>query len=159
MKRFPLPVPRATAPIAGVTVGAAARRIPPVPRPVVRRRRPPPLDVEGKSWVLMDYNTGRSSPRRTDVQLSRPHHQDDDRLRRVRGIGNGRSATDPVTISENAWRGGGAAPTARIAPKLNSQVPLKDLLYGMIISRRRRDRVRTHRGSNGLREPMNAYAK
>lgn len=41
---------------------------------------------------------------------------------------------DPVTISENSWRSGGAGTdgsTSFLA--LNSQVPLKQLLYGMII--------------------------
>src|SRR5690606_23288620 len=41
---------------------------------------------------------------------------------------------DQVSISENAWRSGGAGTdgsTSFLA--LNSQVPLKQLLYGMII--------------------------
>ncbi|HET9190087.1 MAG TPA: D-alanyl-D-alanine carboxypeptidase family protein, partial [Rudaea sp.] len=41
---------------------------------------------------------------------------------------------DPVLISERAWREGGAGTDGSTTfLKVNSQVPLKDLLYGMII--------------------------
>jgi D-alanyl-D-alanine carboxypeptidase (penicillin-binding protein 5/6) len=72
--------------------------------------------------------------------------------------------TDPVTISENAWRGGGAGTDGSTSfLKLNSQVPLKDLLYGMIIQSGNDAAIalaeHTAGSESSFAALMNAYAK
>jgi D-alanyl-D-alanine carboxypeptidase (penicillin-binding protein 5/6) len=98
---------------------------------------PPPPDVDGKSWVLMDYATGQIlASKEPDLRVAPAS------ITKIMTdyvvsaeVANGKvHMTDPVTISENAWRGGGAGTDGSTSfLKLNSQVPLKDLLYGMII--------------------------
>jgi len=158
----------AAALVAGVTVAQQTPPRPVVPRPVVPEAPvPPPPDVEGKSWVLMDYNTGQIiASKDPDVQLEPAS------ITKVMTdyvvsaeIGNGKiHMTDPVTISENAWRGGGAGTDGSTSfLKLNSQVPLKDLLYGMIIQSGNDAAIALAEHTAGS-EPafanlMNAYAK
>jgi len=158
----------AAALVAGVTVAQQTPPRPSVPRPVVPEAPvPPPPDVEGKSWVLMDYNTGQIiASKDPDVQLEPAS------ITKVMTdyvvsaeIGNGKiHMTDPVTISENAWRGGGAGTDGSTSfLKLNSQVPLKDLLYGMIIQSGNDAAIALAEHTAGS-EPafanlMNAYAK
>ncbi len=98
---------------------------------------PPPPTLDAKSWVLMDYASG---------QILASHNPDE----RVAPASITKVMTayivsaelaagkikldDPVFISENAWKTGGAGTdgsTSFLA--VNSKVPLKDLLYGMII--------------------------
>ena len=158
----------AAALVAGVTVAQQTPPRPSVPRPVVPEAPvPPPPDVEGKSWVLMDYNTGQIiASKDPDVQLEPAS------ITKIMTdyvvsaeIGNGKiHMTDPVTISENAWRGGGASTDGSTSfLKLNSQVPLKDLLYGMIIQSGNDAAIALAEHTAGS-EPafanlMNAYAK
>ncbi|WP_183423216.1 D-alanyl-D-alanine carboxypeptidase family protein [Luteibacter sp. Sphag1AF] len=157
----------AVALIAGVTVAQTPPR-PTVPRPVVPEAPvPPPPDVEGKSWVLMDYNTGQIlASKEPDLQLEPAS------ITKVMTdyvvsaeVANGKvHMTDPVNISENAWRGGGAGTDGSTSfLKLNSQVPLKDLLYGMIIQSGNDAAIALAEHTAGS-EPafanlMNAYAK
>ncbi|MGN6091695.1 D-alanyl-D-alanine carboxypeptidase [Luteibacter jiangsuensis] len=158
----------AAALVAGVTVAQQTPPRPSVPRPVVPEAPvPPPPDVEGKSWVLMDYNTGQIiASKDPDMQVEPAS------ITKVMTdyvvsaeIGNGKiHMTDPVTISENAWRGGGAGTDGSTSfLKLNSQVPLKDLLYGMIIQSGNDAAIALAEHTAGS-EPafanlMNAYAK
>jgi len=159
----------AAALVAGVTMAQQPMPRPSVvPRPVVPEAPvPPPPDVEGKSWVLMDYNTGQIiASKDPDLQLEPAS------ITKVMTdyvvsaeIGNGKiHMTDPVTISENAWRGGGAGTDGSTSfLKLNSQVPLKDLLYGMIIQSGNDAAIALAEHTAGS-EPafanlMNAYAK
>ncbi len=158
----------AAALVAGVTVAQQTPPLPSVPRPVVPEAPvPPPPDVEGKSWVLMDYNTGQIiASKDPDMQVEPAS------ITKVMTdyvvsaeIGNGKiHMTDPVTISENAWRGGGAGTDGSTSfLKLNSQVPLKDLLYGMIIQSGNDAAIALAEHTAGS-EPafanlMNAYAK
>ncbi|NID17282.1 D-alanyl-D-alanine carboxypeptidase family protein [Luteibacter yeojuensis] len=158
----------AAALVAGVTVAQQTPPRPSVPRPVVPEAPvPPPPDVEGKSWVLMDYNTGQIiASKEPDMQVEPAS------ITKVMTdyvvsaeIGNGKiHMTDPVTISENAWRGGGAGTDGSTSfLKLNSQVPLKDLLYGMIIQSGNDAAIALAEHTAGS-EPafanlMNAYAK
>ncbi len=108
----------------------------PAPQPVSAPTPPPPT-LDAKSWVLMDYSTGqilasgnadaRVEPASiTKIMTSYVVSAE---------IAQGKiHRDDEVFISENAWRGGGAGTdgsTSFLA--LNSKVPLKDLLYGMII--------------------------
>jgi D-alanyl-D-alanine carboxypeptidase (penicillin-binding protein 5/6) len=171
MKLFPrsLFAFAAAALVAGVTVAQQTPPHPaPVPRPVVPEAPvPPPPDVEGKSWVLMDYNTGQIiASKDPDVQLEPAS------ITKIMTdyvvsaeLGNGKiHNSDPVTISENAWRGGGASTDGSTSfLKLNSQVPLKDLLYGMIIQSGNDAAIALAEHTAGS-EPafanlMNAYAK
>ncbi len=98
---------------------------------------PPPPDIDANSWVLMDFTSG---------QILASHNPDE----RVAPASITKIMTayivsaelaagkvkmdDPVYISENAWKTGGAGTdgsTSFLA--VHSKVPLKDLLYGMII--------------------------
>jgi D-alanyl-D-alanine carboxypeptidase (penicillin-binding protein 5/6) len=156
---------------AALVAGVAAQQPPRptvVPRPVVPEAPvPPPPDVEGKSWVLMDYNTGQIiASKDMDVQLEPAS------ITKIMTdyvvsaeLGNGKIHNeDPVTISENAWRGGGASTDGSTSfLKLNSQVKLKDLLYGMIIQSGNDAAIALAEHTAGS-EPafanlMNAYAK
>ncbi|WP_036139609.1 D-alanyl-D-alanine carboxypeptidase family protein [Luteibacter sp. 9135] len=156
---------------AALVAGVAAQQPPrptAVPRPAVPEAPvPPPPEVEGKSWVLMDYNTGQIiASKDMDVQLEPAS------ITKIMTdyvvsaeLGNGKiHMTDPVTISENAWRGGGASTDGSTSfLKLNSQVPLKDLLFGMIIQSGNDAAIALAEHTAGS-EPafanlMNAYAK
>jgi D-alanyl-D-alanine carboxypeptidase (penicillin-binding protein 5/6) len=98
---------------------------------------PPPPDVDGKAWVLMDYATGQILASKNPDERVEPASITKIMTDYVVSaeLANGKiKMTDPVTISEHAWRGGGAGTDGSTSfLKLNSQVPLKDLLYGMII--------------------------
>lgn len=158
----------AAALVAGVTVAQQTPPRPSVPRPVMPEAPvPPPPDVEGKSWVLMDYNTGQIiASKDPDLQVEPAS------ITKVMTdyvvsaeVANGKiHMTDPVTISENAWRGGGAGTDGSTSfLKLNSQVPLKDLLYGLIIQSGNDAAIALAEHTAGS-EPafanlMNAYAK
>ncbi len=116
----------------------------PVPRPMpqpaspaVATPTPPPPTLDAKSWVLMDYATGqilldgnpdeRVEPASiTKVMTSYVVSAE---------LAHGKiHMDDPVRISENAWRSGGAGTDGSTSfLELNSEVPLKQLLYGMII--------------------------
>ncbi|NMD08649.1 MAG: D-alanyl-D-alanine carboxypeptidase [Phyllobacteriaceae bacterium] len=111
---------------------------PKVPVPTVAAApTPPPPVLAASSWVLMDYATGQvllegNADKRvepasiTKIMTSYVVSAE---------LEHGKiHLDDPVTISENAWRSGGAGTdgsTSFLA--LDSQVPLKELLYGMII--------------------------
>ena len=98
---------------------------------------PPPPSIDAKSWVLMDYTSGqvltesnmdlRVAPASiTKVMTSYAVSAE---------VAHGKiHMDDKVTISERAWRSGGAGTDGSTSfLQLNSQVDLKDLLYGMII--------------------------
>jgi D-alanyl-D-alanine carboxypeptidase (penicillin-binding protein 5/6) len=72
--------------------------------------------------------------------------------------------TDQVMISEHAWRAGGAGTDGSTSfLKLNSQVDLKDLLYGMIIQSGNDSAIALAEHTAGSEDTfanlMNAYAK
>jgi D-alanyl-D-alanine carboxypeptidase (penicillin-binding protein 5/6) len=165
---------RALIPFAAVTllVGVAVAQTPPrpspVPRPVVPEAPvPPPPDVDGKSWVLMDYATGQIlASKEPDMRLEPAS------ITKIMTdyvvsaeVANGKvHMTDPVTISESAWRGGGAGTDGSTSfMKLGSQVPLKDLLYGMIIQSGNDAAIALAEHTAGSEQAfaglMNAYAK
>jgi serine-type D-Ala-D-Ala carboxypeptidase (penicillin-binding protein 5/6) len=168
------PFRHALTPLAFVTLllGVAFAQTPPrpspVPRPVVPEAPvPPPPDVDGQSWVLMDYATGQIIASKNPDERREPAS-----LTKVMTdyvvsaeIANGRiHLNDPVLISEHAWRGGGAGTDGSTSfLKLNSQVPLQDLLKGMIIQSGNDAAIALAEhtaGSEGsFAELMNAYAK
>jgi serine-type D-Ala-D-Ala carboxypeptidase (penicillin-binding protein 5/6) len=158
----------AAALLAGVSMAQQTPPRPAVPRPVVPDAPvPPPPDVEGTSWVLMDYNTGQIIASKDPDKQVEPASITKVMTDYVVSaeVANGKiHMTDPVTISENAWRGGGASTDGSTSfLKLNSQVPLKDLLYGMIIQSGNDAAIALAEHTAGS-EPafanlMNAYAK
>jgi D-alanyl-D-alanine carboxypeptidase (penicillin-binding protein 5/6) len=167
LRRALLPVAAVTL-LAGIAVAQTPPRPAPVPRPVVPDAPvPPPPDVDGKSWVLMDYATGQIlASKEPDLRVEPAS------ITKVMTdyvvsaeIANGRiHMADPVTISENAWRGGGAGTDGSTSfLKLNSQVPLKDLLYGMIIQSGNDAAIALAEHTAGSESAfaglMNAYAK
>ncbi|HUD42628.1 MAG TPA: D-alanyl-D-alanine carboxypeptidase family protein [Dokdonella sp.] len=117
----------------------------PAPQPVARPAAPaaaatptpPPPAIEGTSWVLMDYATGqilaesnadlRVEPASITKVMTSYVVSSELALGKIK-------REDPVRISENAWRSGGAGTdgsTSFLA--LGSEVPLDALLHGMII--------------------------
>ncbi|MEI7038272.1 D-alanyl-D-alanine carboxypeptidase family protein [Fulvimonas yonginensis] len=158
---------------AALVAGAAfAQQTPPKPSPVPRPTVPeapvpPPPDVDGRSWVLMDYATGQILASKNPDERVEPASITKIMTDYVVSaeIANGKiHMEDPVTISEHAWRGGGAGTDGSTSfLKLNSQVPLKDLLYGMIIQSGNDAAIALAEHTAGSEEAfanlMNAYAK
>jgi D-alanyl-D-alanine carboxypeptidase (penicillin-binding protein 5/6) len=98
---------------------------------------PPPPSPAAKSFVLMDYATGQVLVENNADLRVEPASITKIMTSYVVSaeLAHGKiKMADQVTISENAWRSGGAGTdgsTSFLA--LNSQVPLQQLLYGMII--------------------------
>ena len=129
---------------AFVTHAFAQTPAAPVPRPmpqpaspVAAAPTPPPPTLDAKSWVLMDYATGQVL-----LEGNADERVDPASITKIMTsyvvsaeLEHGKiHLEDPVTISENAWRSGGAGTDGSTSfLELNSQVPLKQLLYGMII--------------------------
>lgn len=126
--------------LAACPVRAAAPAATPLslpPAPAVAAPVPPPPTLSAKNYVLVDYQTGRvlaaqggeervSPASITKVMTSYVAAAE----RRAGKIKD----SDLVHISENAWRRGGAVTDGSTSfLELDSQVPLKDLLMGMII--------------------------
>src|SRR5690242_9427154 len=128
---------------------------------------PPPPQIDAKSWVLMDYASGqillggnedaRVAPASiTKVMTSYVVSAE---------LKHGKiHLDDKVTISEKAWRSGGAGTDGSTSfLQLNSQVTLKDLLYGMIIQSGNDAAIALAEHTAGSEEAfanlMNAYAK
>ncbi len=98
---------------------------------------PPPPSIDARSWVLMDYASGQIlAGENADLRVAPAS------ITKVMTsyvvsaeLAHGKiHLTDPVNISEHAWRAGGAGTDGSTSfLQLNSKVPLKDLLYGMII--------------------------
>jgi serine-type D-Ala-D-Ala carboxypeptidase (penicillin-binding protein 5/6) len=131
------PAPTAAAPASNANLPTPQA----VPRPAVPAPgagpTPPPPQIDAKSWVLMDYASGqillggnedaRVAPASiTKVMTSYVVSAE---------LAHGKiHLDDKVMISEKAWRSGGAGTDGSTSfLQLNSQVTLKDLLYGMII--------------------------
>lgn len=124
-------------------LGAASAfaQSPATPRPAVPAAAPaptpPPPSPAAASWVLMDYATGQILVEGNPDQRVEPASITKIMTSYVVSaeLAHGKIKLDDlVTISENAWRSGGAGTdgsTSFLA--LNSQVPLHVLLYGMII--------------------------
>ncbi|MCM2130833.1 D-alanyl-D-alanine carboxypeptidase family protein [Larsenimonas rhizosphaerae] len=102
------------------------------PRPNVANFVPSPPELNAKSWVLMDARNGKilvqhdAETRLPPASLTKmmtayiaEYEMDHGRL----------SPNDTVRISENAWRTGGS----RMFVKVGSQVPVKDLMQGIVV--------------------------
>ncbi|HKE48374.1 MAG TPA: D-alanyl-D-alanine carboxypeptidase family protein [Rhodanobacteraceae bacterium] len=98
---------------------------------------PPPPTIDAKSWLLMDYTSGQVlTGSNEDVRVAPASITKIMTSYVVSAeLKHGKiHLDDPVTISEKAWRSGGAGTDGSTSfLQLNSQVSLKDLLYGMII--------------------------
>lgn len=98
---------------------------------------PPPPSLSAKGWVLTDFATGQVLAETNADARVEPASITKVMTAYVVSaeLAAGKiKLDDPVFISENAWRSGGAGTegsTSFLA--VNSKVPLKDLLYGMII--------------------------
>ncbi len=154
--------------LLGVAVAQTPPLPPPVPRPVVPQVPvPPPPDVDGQSWVLMDYATGQiiasknPDERRAPASLTKVMTE----YVVAAELAAGRiHANDMVTISEHAWRAGGAGTDGSTSfLKLGSQVDLEDLLKGMIVQSGNDAAIalaeHTAGSEQGFVGLMNAYAK
>jgi D-alanyl-D-alanine carboxypeptidase (penicillin-binding protein 5/6) len=169
LRRTLMPFAVAAVMLVGVTAAQTAPPHPsPVPRPVVPPAPvPPPPEVDGASWVLMDYATGQilaskdPDARRAPASLTKVMT---DYVVSAE-IANGRiHPNDMVTISEHAWRGGGAGTDGSTSfLKLGSQVPLEDLLKGMIVQSGNDAAIALAEHTAGSEDAfanlMNAYAK
>lgn len=130
LAQAPTPTPQAVRPVAQ-----------PVPQPSAaipaNMPIPPPPSIEAKSWVLMDHATGQILASSNPDERVEPASITKVMTSYVVSAELARGKIkrdDMVTISENAWRSGGAGTdgsTSFLA--LNSQVPLDTLLHGMII--------------------------
>jgi len=155
-------------------VSAVAQQTPPKPVPnpppapaAVAVPVPPPPDVDAKAWVLMDYTTGQVLASKNPDERVEPASLTKimtDYVVSAQLVAGKIHLTDPVTISEHAWRAGGAGTDGSTSfLKLNSQVPLKDLLYGMIIQSGNDAAIALAEHTAGSEETfanlMNAYAK
>lgn len=98
---------------------------------------PPPPTLEATSYVLMDFESGKILAEHNSHQKHEPASLTKlmtsyiafDALR----IGK-LKLTDMVTVSEHAWREGGAGTDGSTSfIPLNSQVPVETLLLGMIV--------------------------
>ena len=112
----------------------------PTPHPVpdaLNVPTPPAPTLDAKSWVLMDYATGQILAGNNADERVEPASI----TKMMTGyivsaeLAAGKiKLDDPVLVSEHAWRAGGAGTDGSTTfLKVGSQVPLKDLLYGMII--------------------------
>ena len=129
---------QATKPDQPADSAAAPTPAPAVPHAVIGNQPvPPPPNLDAKSWLLMDFTTGQVLAENNADQRVEPAS-----ITKVltayivsAELAKGKiKLDDQVFISENAWRSGGASTegsTSFLA--VNSKVPLKDLLYGMII--------------------------
>ncbi len=115
----PQPVPKPAMPVAG-------------PGPT-----PPPPSIDAKSWVLMDYASGQILTGSNEDARVAPASITKVMTSYVVSaeLQHGKiHMDDKVMISEKAWRSGGAGTDGSTSfLQLNSEVSLKDLLYGMII--------------------------
>jgi D-alanyl-D-alanine carboxypeptidase (penicillin-binding protein 5/6) len=127
---------------ASAPAGSASLPTPqPVPKPSVPTPgsgpTPPPPTIDAKSWVLMDYASGQILTGSNEDMRVAPASITKVMTSYVVSaeLAHGKiHMDDPVTISEKAWRSGGAGTDGSTSfLQLNSQVSLKDLLYGMII--------------------------
>ena len=116
---------------------ATPRPMPQPASPTIAVPTPPPPTLDARSWVLMDYATGQILLEGNADERVEPASITKIMTSYVVSaeLAHGKiHMEDPVTISENAWRSGGAGTDGSTSfLELNSEVPLKQLLYGMII--------------------------
>lgn len=141
---------------------------PPKPVPTVPETPIPPApQPNAQAWVLMDYANGqilassnmdtRHAPASLTKIMTEYVVNAEIKAGKIH-------MDDKVHISEHAWRAGGAGTDGSTSfLKLNSDVPLKDLLYGMIIQSGNDAAIALAEHVAGSEQAfadlMNAYAK
>jgi len=120
------------------TFATAQTAVPTLPAPTVADTpMPPPPRIDAKSWVLVDYLTGRVLAGQGADDRVEPASIT--KIMTSYVVASERKAdkikdSDAVFISEHAWRnGGGGTDGSTSFVALNSSVPLKDLLLGLIV--------------------------
>lgn len=123
---------------SGLPIAFAQPAVPALPTPALPAApMPPPPSISAKSWVLADYLTGRLLAEKDADARVEPASIT--KIMTSYVVASERKAgkikdSDQVVISEHAWRnGGGGTDGSTSFVALNSKVPLKDLLMGMII--------------------------
>jgi D-alanyl-D-alanine carboxypeptidase (penicillin-binding protein 5/6) len=128
---------------------------------------PAPPAVEGRSYILVDFQTGKVLAKQNEHERVEPASITKLMTAYVafRALKSGQvKLTDEAFISERAWREGGAASggSATFLP-LNSRVPIEILLQGMIIQSGNDASMALaeHLGGSeeGFADLMNQYAK
>ncbi len=119
---------------------AAAQTALPTPTPQHATQpapTPPPPSITGEAWLLMDYATGQILAGENPDARVEPASITKVMTSYVAAaeLKAGKiHADDQVTISENAWRSGGAGTDGSTSfLPLGSQVKFDDLLHGMIV--------------------------
>jgi len=136
------PAPAASAPLDPNLPRPQAVPKPAVPVPAANAApgsgpMPPPPAIDAKAWLLMDYASGQVLAQSNMDERVAPASITKVMTSYVVSaeLAQGKiKLDDPVTISEKAWRSGGAGTDGSTTfLQLGSKVALKDLLYGMII--------------------------
>ena len=150
----------------------AAQPRPAVPTPMVPTVNvnvptPPPPTTPGKAWILLDYATGQVIAGSNIDQRLEPASLTKIMTSYVVAAELARGKIDPkqpVTISERAWKEGGAGTDGSFSAfDLNSNVPLMDVQRGLIIQSGNDAAISLAEHVAGSEEAfvslMNAYAK
>jgi D-alanyl-D-alanine carboxypeptidase (penicillin-binding protein 5/6) len=123
---------------------------------------PPPPDLDAGSYILVDHQSGAVLAQKNADQRMEPASLTKLMTAYVvfSALKDGRlKLDDPVTISEDAWRTGGS----RTFVKVGSQVPVIDLVKGMIVQSGNDATVALAERVGGTREGfvqlMNEYAR
>ncbi len=123
---------------------------------------PPPPDLDAGSYIVIDHQSGDVIAQKNADQRMQPASLTKLMTTYVifAALKDGRmKLDDPVTISEDAWRTGGS----RTFVKLGSQVPVIDLIKGMIVQSGNDATVALAERVGGTREGfvqlMNEYAQ
>ncbi|GAA4854962.1 D-alanyl-D-alanine carboxypeptidase family protein [Luteimonas vadosa] len=128
---------------------------------------PPPPDVVGEAWVLMDYATGqvlagenvdkRMEPASITKVMTSYVIAAELKAGKIK-------PTDPVMMSENAWRSGGAGTDGSYSGfEVNKTAPLVDMEKGMVVQSGNDAAIALAEHVAGSEDAfaalMNAYAK
>lgn len=109
----------------------------PAPAPTAAQPVPPAPTLSARSWVLVDFATGQVLAGKDPELRVEPASITKVMTSYVVSaeLAHGKvKLDDAVYISEHAWRGGGAGTDGSTSfLPVNQTVPLKDLLYGMVI--------------------------
>lgn len=128
---------------------------------------PPPPQFQARSWVLMDYDSGRillaSNPDKREIPASLTKIMNAYVVGAELAVGK-IGWNDPVFISTHAWKKGGAGTDGSTSfLKVHSKVPLDDLLKGMLVQSGNDAAIALaeHVGGSeqGFVSLMNAYAQ
>ncbi len=132
--------PAATTPPATTAAPAPTPKPMPVPKPTANRAAPSsnptivpiPPEVQAKGYVLIDADSGYViAQKNANTKMAPASLTKLMTMYVISGaLQNGRiHLTDPVLISESAWRTGGS----RMFVQVGTQVPVQDLINGIVV--------------------------